>query len=385
MQYVQYGKTDMKVSRLGLGGMRFPEDRQETIDIIRYAIDHGINYVDTAYVYVSSEELYGEALKGGYRDKVFIATKSPSWIIESTKDYEAFLDEELRRLGTDYVDVYLLHNQFPRHWQKSLKFDAFGFLDKMVQKGKIRYKGFSLHDNRPAFEEIVKAYDWDMAQLQINILDTETQVGLDGFKWGAQQGLAMVAMEPLRGGFIVHDKPAAVDQIIADYPEKRSLVEWCMRWLYDMPEVTCVLSGPKTLEQLKGNLHIFDAAESSCMSATDQELIARIVQAYEDQNVVACSACGYCLPCPNGVDIPQVFKLYNDYTRHGKSINEGQFYRERLMPDGRAGDQCTACGHCVPLCTQGLDIPALIAAAHEDMGTRHVDRDVVRVDLSRPA
>jgi predicted aldo/keto reductase-like oxidoreductase len=341
--------------------------------------------VDTAYVYVDSEELYGEALKNGYRDKVYISTKSPSWIIESAADYEKFLDEVLRRLGTDYVDVYMLHNQFPRHWEKSKKFDAFGFLDDMVKKGKVRYTGFSLHDNEAAFKDIVGAYNWDMAQLQMNILDPDTQVGLEGLKWGAAQGLAMVVMEPLRGGFIVHDKPSEVDEILAAYPEKRSLVDWCMRWLYDMPEVTAVLSGPKTLDQLKENIQIFDKAETGCMSEADQELIVRIRDAYEAMNVVACTSCEYCMPCPNGVDIPLVFKLYNDYTRHGKSINEGQYYRERVVPDGRGGDQCTQCGTCVELCTQGLDIPTLIAQAHEDMGTRHVDRDVVRVDLSRPA
>jgi predicted aldo/keto reductase-like oxidoreductase len=385
MQYVQYGNTGMQVSRLGLGGMRFPESREETIEIIRYAVEHGINYLDSAFVYVNSEELLGEALAGGLREKVYLATKSPSWIIESADDYEKFLDEELRRLRTDYVDVYLLHNQFPRHWEKSKRFDAFGFLDRMVQKGKVRYTGFSLHDNTAAFKEIAAAYNWDCAQIQMNILDPTTQVGLEGLAWGAARDLAMVVMEPLRGGFIVHNKPPVVDEILAAYPEKRSLVEWCMRWLYDKPEVTMVLSGPNSLDQLKDNLRIFDAAQCGVMSEADQDLIGRIREAYEAMNAVACTGCEYCMPCPNDVDIPLVFKLYNAYTRHGKAINDGQFYRERVVPGGHGGDQCTECGVCVDLCTQDLAIPELIAEAHAEMGERHVGSDVVRVSLARPA
>jgi predicted aldo/keto reductase-like oxidoreductase len=381
MRYVPFGNTDMKVSRLGLGAMRFPEDRRDAVRLIHAAVDAGINYVDTAYVYINSEEVLGEALHGIRRDKVYLATKSPSWLVERPEDYERFLDEELIRLRTDRVDVYLLHNIFPRHWEKSKRFDALGFLDRMKEKGKIRYTGFSLHDTRAAFEEIVSAYQWDCAQIQMNILDPNQQVGLDGLRWGAKR-LAMIVMEPLRGGFILRNKPPEVDAILAAYPQQRSLAEWCFRWLYDMPEVTTILSGTSTLEQLEDNLRIFTDERADVMSEMDQMLIARIRAAYESMNVVACTACRYCMPCSSGVDIPEVFRVYNSYTRHGKHLNDGIFYRERFVPSGIGADKCVACGECESHCPQGLPIIRYLTQAHAELGERHLGDDVVRVDLT---
>jgi predicted aldo/keto reductase-like oxidoreductase len=396
MRYVPFGKTGLEVSRLGLGAMRFPEDRKEAVRMVHAALDAGINYIDSAYVYVNSEEVIGEALAGSAgsnsgigggatgggsrRSEVYLATKSPSWLIERPEDYERFIDEELTRLRTDYIDLYLLHNIFPRHWEKSKRFGALEFLDKMKAKGKIRYTGFSLHDTRAAFEEIANAYDWDCAMVQMNILDPEHQVGVEGLRWGAER-MAMVVMEPLRGGFILRNKPPEVDTILASYPEQRSLTDWCFRWLYDMPEVATILSGPSTMEQLEDNLRIFAEERTGVMSTSDQALIARVRAAYEGMNVVACTACGYCMPCPSDVDIPEIFRIYNSYTRHGKHLNDGIFYRERFVPSGIGANQCVACGVCERHCPQGLPIIKCLAEAHAEMGERHVGDDRVRVDM----
>jgi predicted aldo/keto reductase-like oxidoreductase len=242
MEYKQYGKTGMKVSRFGLGCMRFPTDEKEAIEMVRYAIDNGVNYLDTAYMYKESERITGEALKNGYRNKTYLATKSPIWNITKHEDFEKYLDEELVRLGTDHIDVYLLHNMNHDNWEKVERFDGLTFLDKMVEKGKINHKAFSIHNTLKAFKKIVDSFDWDMTQIQLNILDEEQQVGVEGLKYAANKNIATVIMEPLRGGFLLNNIPKEVHDLINQYPEKRSLVEWCFRWLYNMPEVSLILS-----------------------------------------------------------------------------------------------------------------------------------------------
>jgi predicted aldo/keto reductase-like oxidoreductase len=239
---------------------------KEAIKMVRYAIDSGVNYLDTAYVYKDSEMITGKALKDGYRNKTFLATKSPIWLITKHEDFEKYLDEELKHLGTDYIDVYLLHNMNHVHWEKVKKFDGLTFLDKMIKKGKIRHKAFSIHNTLPAFKEIVDAFDWKMAQIQLNILGESQQVGVDGLKYAADKGLAVVIMEPLRGGYLLNNLPRKVKDLMEQYPEKRSFVEWCFRWLYNMPEVSVILSGTSTLDQLKDNLRIFDHAVPNQMS-----------------------------------------------------------------------------------------------------------------------
>ena len=257
MEYTKLGKTGLQVSRFGLGCMRFPENREDAIEMVRYAIDNGVNYIDTAYVYGNSEIITGEALQGGYRKRITLATKSPIWNIQDHRDFEKYLDEELKRLHTDYIDMYLLHNLNPGNWEAVKKYDGLTFLDKMVEKGKIRYKGFSIHNTLEVFKEIVAIFHWEMAQIQLNILGETYQAGIEGLRYGAEKGLGMVIMEPLRGGSIINNTPPEVKKLLSEYPERRSLVEWCFRWLYNMPEVSVILSGASTIEQLKDNLRIF--------------------------------------------------------------------------------------------------------------------------------
>lgn len=366
MQYTQLGKTGLRVSRFGLGCMRFPKNEKDAIEMVRYAVDNGVNYLDTAYIYQDSEVITGRALQNGYRDKVNIATKCPMWNIGSHEDFEKYLDEELKRLGTDHIDIYLFHNLSYGNWEKVRKYDGFSFLDKMVQKGKILYKGFSFHGTLQSFKEVVDSFDWDMTQIQLNILDEYNQAGREGLVYAADKGLAAVIMEPVRGGFMLRNIPEEVNDLLEQYPEKRSLVEWCFRWLYDMPEVSVILSGTSTMEQLKDNLRIFEEAEVNVMSEQDQNLIKKIREAYESKSSIGCTSCDYCMPCPQGVSIPEIFKHYNSYQRMKPHWVDKGMYRENIVPAGSGADQCISCEICTEHCPQGLEIPVLLQKVHEE-------------------
>ncbi|TGE37315.1 aldo/keto reductase [Desulfosporosinus fructosivorans] len=366
MEYANYGKTGIKVSRFGLGCMRFPSDEKEAIEMVRYAIDNGVNYLDTAFIYKDSEIITGKALRDGYRNKTYLATKSPIWNINKHEDFEKYLDEELVRLGTDHIDVYLLHNMNHGHWEKVKNFDGFTFLDKMVKKGKILHRAFSIHNTLKAFKEIVDTYDWEMAQIQLNILDETQQVGVEGLKYAADKGLAAVIMEPLRGGYILNTVPQEAQDLINQYPEKRTLVEWCFRWLYNMPEVSTILSGTSSLQQLKDNLKIFEQAASNVMSDEDLNLIKMIREAYEAKNSIGCTGCRYCMPCAQGVTIPEIFKLYNSQQLMKSHPIDTVVYQSNLVPAGSGADQCVSCGICTGNCPQTLEIPELLKMVHAE-------------------
>ncbi|WP_407313081.1 aldo/keto reductase [Desulfosporosinus sp. SB140] len=366
MNYIQYGKTGLKVSKFGLGCMRFPKDEKEAIEMVRYAIDNGVNYLDTAFVYQDSEIITGKAMRNGYRNKIYLATKSPIWNITKHEDFEKYLDQELMRLETDHIDVYLLHNMNPGNWEAVKKYDGFTFLDKMIEKGKIGHKGFSIHNSLTAFKEVVDSFDWEMAQIQLNILGETMQAGVEGLRYAANKGLAVVIMEPLMGGYLLNNVPAEVDELIRSHPEKRSLVEWCFRWLYNMPETSVILSGTSSLAQLRENLRIFDHATPNVMSGEDQEFIHKIRDAFEAKKSIGCTGCWYCMPCPHGVAIPEVFKLYNSYQLMNDP-HDRLMYQSRIVPFGSGADQCLSCGICAQHCPQGLKIPELLKTVHEEL------------------
>lgn len=335
--------------------------------MVRCAIDHGVNYLDTAYVYPDSERITGRALRDGYRGRTFLATKSPIGNITKHEDFETCLDEELVRLGTDHIDVYLLHNLFPAHWEKVVRYDGLSFLDRMVQKGKIRYKGFSIHSTLAHYEQILGAFDWDMSQLQLNILDEHQQVGVEGLRLAARRGLATVIMEPLRGGTLLRNVPPEAQALADAWPVKRTLAEWCFRWLYNLPEVTVILSGTSSLEQLRENLRSFDHSAPGVMGADELELVAKIAAAYTAKGEVGCTGCRYCMPCPNGVKIPEIFQLYNRYQFSKPHQIDRVVYQRSLVPDGSGADRCVRCGACVQRCPQGLKIPELLRTAHAEL------------------
>lgn len=365
MQYVDYGKTGLNISRFGLGCMRYPEDTKEAVEMVRYALDNGVNYLDTAYVYGDSEIKTGLALKNGYRDKAILATKSPIWNMTSHSDFEKYLDEQLIRLGVDCIDIYLLHNLDYTNWQTVQKYDGLSFLDKMIQKGKIKHKAFSFHGTSDAFKEVVDAYDWEMAQIQLNILDEFYQAGVEGLKYASEKGMAVVVMEPLRGGHIINDVPSIVNNLVEAYPEKRSLIEWSFRWLYNMPEATVIISGTNNLTQLKQNIEFFNNAQSGCMSQSDINFITNIREAFESNKNIGCTGCKYCMPCPKNVDIPEVFKIYNTVNIMSTHWIDKEIYKGNIVPLGRGAEECIGCGICMTHCPQGLNIPEQLKVAHE--------------------
>ena len=367
MQYTQYGQTGLRVSRFGLGCMRFPKDVREAVDMVRYAIDHGVNYLDTAYVYPDSEVTTGKALAGGYREKIVLATKSPVWLMKRYEDYEKYLDEELKRLHTDTIDVYLLHCLTPENWETVKRTDGLRFLDRMAEKGKIRHRAFSIHSTYEHYLEVANAYDWEMAQIQLNILDEHRQAGLAGVRHAAGKKMATVVMEPLRGGSLVNNVPPEVQALVEQYPEKRSLVEWCFRWLYNLPEVTLILSGTSSMAQLQENLRIFENAQSGVMSEKDLSLIAEITDRFEARRTIGCTGCRYCMPCPSGVAIPDVFSTFNRYLLTARTPADREAYRRDLLEKGTGGDRCVACGACAKHCPQTLDIPKLLKDVHQEM------------------
>jgi predicted aldo/keto reductase-like oxidoreductase len=367
MEYNELGKTGLTVSRFGFGCMRFPPEDAEAIKMVRYAIDHGVKYLDTAYVYKDSEAITGKALRDNYRSKVVLATKSPIWHIKKHADFERYLDEELVRLGTDYIDVYLLHNLNPQNWETVKRYDGLSFLDKMVKKGKIRHKGFSIHSTFPAFKEIIDSFGWEMAQIQMNIMDEHQQVTVEGLSYAAAKGVPIVVMEPLRGGSLVARPPQEILDLIDRFPVKRSLAEWCFRWLYDRPEVKVILSGVSTMGQLKDNLAIFQDSAPNVMSQEERDLIRAMQRVFEDRKVIPCTDCQYCQPCPQGVNIPKVFSMFNRHQLTKPQLAQRIAYRCEMIYDKSSADLCVTCGQCEEKCPQKLPIMELLKTAHAEL------------------
>ncbi|MDC7221100.1 MAG: aldo/keto reductase [Spirochaetales bacterium] len=372
MHYSVLGSTGLEVSRFGLGCMRFPESEADSIEMVRYALDHGVNYIDTAYSYEGSELIVGKALAGGYREKAVLATKCPVWKAERPGDLEAFLDEELIRLKTDYIDVYLLHDMNVLHWEKALRWEAPEFLDRMIDKGKIRHKACSFHGPYDHFQKVLNGHDWEMIQIQLNILDENNQAGLQGLKDGAAKGIPAVIMEPLRGGALTRFVPPPVRKLMKWSPRSWSLVEWAFRYLADKPEVKVVLSGTNELSQLKENIRIFSEAVPGHFTDEDRAFIIELQEAYREAFAVPCTECGYCLPCPEGVAIPEIFAHYNrkKLTKHWI---DGLLYQRNNIQSSTDASRCVECGRCEERCPQNIDIMAKLKEAHKKLGGGRLD------------
>ncbi|MCK4990011.1 MAG: aldo/keto reductase, partial [Bacteroidales bacterium] len=329
MRRTTFGLTGLQVSPLGFGCMRFPVidndnsriDEEQAMEMVHYAIDNGINYFDTAYPYHgydfsiggASEPFLAKALKNGYREKVYIATKLPSWLIESKEDMERFLNEQLERLNTSHIDFYLLHALDRMNWEKLLRFGVLDFLDKALETGKISYAGFSYHDETELFKEIVDAYDWTFCQIMYNYYDEHFQAGKEGLNYAARKGLAVVAMEPLRGGALVDGLPEDARKILQDAVPGRSEVDWAFRWLWKQADVSVVLSGMSTLEQVLENLELGHSFSDGLWTLEEGKAIDQVNQVIKKLQRVNCTDCGYCMPCPEGVNIPRNFSLCNDH------------------------------------------------------------------------
>ncbi|MBN1176700.1 MAG: aldo/keto reductase [Dehalococcoidales bacterium] len=381
MKYRKFGSLDWEVSQLGFGAMRLPTigedqakiDEPEAIRMIRYAADHGVNYIDTAYMYHmgNSERLVGKALKDGYRDKMKVVTKLPARMVEKPEDFDRILGEQIQKLDVGMIDFYLLHGLNREGWENVRDHGVLKWAEGQIAKGRIGRLGFSFHDDYDVFKEIVDAYDnWVLAQVQYNYMDVNEQAGRRGVEYAAGKGLAIVVMEPLRGGKLSKEPPKVVAKVLAEAPKQLKAVEWAWRWIWDQPEISLALSGMSTMEQVVENVKLADRYEPGNLTADELKLYDKIREAYNSLSPVPCTNCRYCMPCPNNLDIPRIFQLYNDAVMYD-DVKTGQFmYNSPFFPEEQRADSCVECGECVEKCPQGIDIPDWLKKAHQAL---HLD------------
>jgi predicted aldo/keto reductase-like oxidoreductase len=384
MLYRKFPGCRHDISILGFGCMRLPpaEGQQfggaiyepEAIRMIRTAIDRGVNYIDTAYPYHNgeSEPVVGRALGDGYRDRVFLATKLPSWLITSREEMDRYLDEQLKKLCTDHIDFYLLHGLGRETWENLSRLGVLEFLDSARADGRIRYPAFSFHDEFPIFREIVDAYEWTFAQIQYNYMDEQYQAGTQGLTYAAERGLGVVVMEPLRGGLLSGDVPA-VRQYLNDAPVRRTPSEWGLRWVWNHPEVTVVLSGMSSMEQVTENLAYAEHGIANSLSPDELAVVEKMRETFASRVKVPCTGCRYCMPCEQGVDIPECFKYYNQahaYDAREKAAGVYLWALNGLFSGGIEGyaSRCIQCGECEEKCPQGLRIREYLQDVSEYFG-----------------
>ncbi|MBN1425932.1 aldo/keto reductase [Candidatus Fermentibacteria bacterium] len=374
MYYRQFGRSCRKVSALGFGAMRLPTvdgdvsriDEPEATRMIRAAIDGGVNYVDTAYPYHggNSELFLSRALADGYRERVTLVTKMPTWLIESEADFDRYLNEQLGKLRTNHLEFYLLHSLNDQIWPKLKALNVLAWGERAVASGRIGGMGFSFHDGAPVFIDIVNDYDkWALAQVQYNYMDAFSQAGTAGVRYAAERGIPLVVMEPLRGGQLARKPPQVVQEVWSTAPVQRTLADWALQWLWDQPEVSVVLSGMSTMEQVDENLASANRSRVGALTDDEHGLIERVREAFMARRGVPCTGCGYCLPCPNGVHIPEVFMFYNDALVYDDLPRASMSYR--WVEEENRASRCTRCGHCEPLCPQHIAIPDLLAEAEK--------------------
>jgi predicted aldo/keto reductase-like oxidoreductase len=389
VKYRTFGRLDWKSSALGFGAMRLPRidndpgqiDEPEATRLIRYAIDHGVNYVDTAYPYhrETSETFLGRALQDGYRERIRLATKLPCWKVEKEEDFDRFLDEQLGKLQTEHVDFYLLHSLDAKTWPKMRDLGVLRWAEGAVADGRIGHLGFSFHDKVEVFREIVDASDlWTLCQMQRNFMDVEYQAGTEGLRYAAGKGLAVVIMEPLRGGMLTQHVPPSVqalwDSVGATHrgrpragteasPYRRTPAAWALQWLWNQPEISVVLSGMSTMEQVVENVASAARSGPGTMSEEELAVISRVREQYEALCAIPCTACEYCLPCPNGVSIPEIFKIYNNAMMYGDVQRARNSYAS--VDDNHRADLCIECGECLEKCPQGIEIPEWLKKTQE--------------------
>ncbi len=375
MIYKTLGKAKNKVSILGLGAMRLPliegENREidevKAIEMIRYALDNGVNYVDTAWPYHEgqSEIVVGKALADGYRKKTYLATKLPTWLVSSKEDFDSILNQQLVKLNTGKIDYYLLHSLNKEKWEKMKEFGALEWAENKIKEGVIGEIGFSFHDEYGIFEEIIKAYDWGFCQIQYNYLDTNFQAGEKGLKLAADRGVPVVVMEPLRGGKLVK-APDEVTSIFEKAEKKRGLVEWALDWLWSQDDVTVALSGMSSLEQVKENIEYASRASVNKLNPEEMELVAQVAGRINELSPIPCTRCRYCMPCAMGVNIPRIFEIYNEGVLF-KNMNEAKDKYHKLK-DNEKVSNCIQCKKCERACPQNIDITKWLQTIEQELG-----------------
>lgn len=374
MLYRDFGKTGERVSVLGFGCMRLPVighdstniDENSAINMIHYAIDQGVNIIDTAYPYHGtsldhggeSEPFVAKVLKNGYREKVKIATKLPSWIIKTREDMDKYLNEQLKRLKTDYIDFYMIHCINKTYWETLKEHDFEEFLNEAIADGKIKHAGFSFHDRIELFKDVVDYYNWSFCLIQYNYMDDDYQAGKEGLEYAYKKGLGIAVMEPLRGGQLAVGIPQEVLDTFSQINKKRSPAEWALRWVWNHPEVSLVLSGMNGMDQVVENLKIAEEAQPNSLTNEELDIITHAKSVFKEKLEINCTGCGYCLPCPSGVNIPENFSKYNDYFLFGSPETKEEYkfnYMAQIVENERAS-ACIKCNSCEEHCPQDIKI-----------------------------
>ena len=376
MLYRKIEKNGDQLSVLGYGAMRLPSnngrtDEKRAIEQIRYAIDHGVNYIDTALMYMN-EPLVGRALRDGYRQRVKLATKLPPFSVNTEEDLEQTFMVQLENFQTTHIDYYMLHGLNRASWDKMLELNALEFLDKIKKQGKIINSGFSFHGDRDTFKEIIDAYDWDFCMIQYNFLDEQNQAGTEGLEYAASKGLAVIVMEPFRGGNLTRNVPEEIQAMWDTAEVKRSPAEWALRWVLNHPEVASVVSGMGKMEEVKENIKVANETLPDSIPIEEIKLYKEVKEVYNELMKVDCTGCNYCTTCPTGVNIPMCFELYNQkyiFNDNQASFVYAMYLGGSTSKEGYAG-LCNGCGKCVKLCPQKLDIPTLLKDVSSDMEGR---------------
>lgn len=375
MQYRKMPGTDKQISILGFGCMRFPVidnepskiDEEKATKMLRYAIDEGMNYIDTAYPYHGtgmtepgqSEPFVGKVLRDGYREKVNVATKLPSWIVDTREDMDRILNDQLKRLEIDSIDFYLIHSLNEKLWRSMESLGVKDFLDCALKDGRIKNAGFSFHDDSvDLFKEIIDAYDWRFVQIQYNYLDEYYQAGRKGMEYAVSKGLGIIIMEPLKGGSLAENLPETAMETFEKQKSGVSPANWALNWLWNQRDVMVVLSGMSTMEQVEENIHIANESKADSLTNEELEAINKVKVILKNKVMVDCTACGYCMPCPHGVNIPRNFSYYNDFNRFdnpGVKTNAKVIYN-RILSEKEKAKTCVECGECETHCPQNIAI-----------------------------
>jgi predicted aldo/keto reductase-like oxidoreductase len=366
MNYRIFPKTGEKISLLGFGTMRLPEadgqiDEAEAIRMIRYAIDNGVNYVDTAYMYHdgNSEVLVGKALKDGYREKVLVADKLHLLFAKEATDQQKILDEQLRRLDLPYIDMYLVHDIHEKLWERAKKYDTLRFMKEKQAEGVIKHIGFSFHGETSAFfREVIDAFPWDFCQIQLNYMDTELQAGVEGLKYAESKGIPVIVMEPLKGGKLTDVLPGPIQAYWDNIGTDRTPAEWALKWVANFPAVLTILSGMSTFEQVEENIRILSNAEANGLTTEELAVIGKVAQEYNNLIPYSCTACKYCIPCPVKLNIPYIISLRNEATIYESPEKIAETVRAFVRPQPSA---CVACRECEEKCPQHLPIAEIMA------------------------
>jgi len=358
MQYRVNQKNGDNLSVLGFGCMRLPGSEEESTRLLRHAIDNGVNYLDTAYVYRGKEALMGKALAGGYRERVKIATKLPPYLVRKYEDFDKIFNTQLQNLKTDYIDYYMFHMLTDvKVLQRMTDIGFFRWYEEKRKNGRILNLGFSYHGGKDAFIDLINAHDWDFCMIQYNFYDENNQAGRSGLEYAAQKGLPVIVMEPLRGGKLVNAMPKQVYQVWDNAYVKRSPTEWALRWVWNQPGVTLLLSGMNNMDTLNENLRIAGEAEPESLTKRDFELFDKARALIAASTKVPCTGCGYCMPCPYGVDIPMCFTSLNDIPIEGKFRAWTKYLMcTSMTSEPTSASRCVKCGACEKHCPQGIAI-----------------------------